>query len=56
MDQTGEGIFEQEINLDFDSEWNGRLDNGTLIHPGIYFVELNKDNEILGTGTMTIIK
>tara|TARA_B100000809_G_scaffold239100_1_gene260378 strand:- start:11951 stop:13099 length:1149 start_codon:yes stop_codon:yes gene_type:complete len=55
-DRTDNIILTKPVFLDDKEEWNGELDDGTIIQKGIYFIELKSQEETLGIGTITIIK
>ena len=54
-DQQNNVIYEKEVMQGIDSEWDGQLENGTNITPGIYILEIKNEDETLAVGTITII-
>ncbi len=49
-------VIEKRINTDEMTEWDGRLDNGTMANEGIYFIEIKGTQSIYFTGTLTVVK
>lgn len=49
-------VLEKRINTDEITEWDGRLDNGTLAKEGIYFIEIKGTQSVYFTGTLTVVK
>ncbi len=55
-DRSGEVIFKKLINTDFESNWNGTIDDGSTIKQGLYFLEVKTNSEELFIGTVTIVQ
>ncbi len=49
-------ILEKQILLDEETDWNGFLENGTMISQGIYFIEIKDEQETYVIGSITIIE
>jgi hypothetical protein len=54
-DMANNIILEKQVSLNEESEWQGELENGTIIKKGIYFIEIKNGNEVFSIGSMTII-
>lgn len=48
-------ILEKDVFLNEETDWNGYLDNGTMIKKGIYFIEIKYQQETYFVGSITII-
>ena len=49
-------ILEKEVSLDQETDWNGVLENGSILEKGIYYVEIKSDQETYAMGTITIVE
>ena len=55
-DMANHLVITKQVSLDEESEWNGELENGTVIQKGVYIVEIKDEQETYFIGSITIIE
>lgn len=55
-DVANRTVLDKEVLLHEESDWNGRLDNGSIIGKGVYLVEIKDGKETYAVGSITVVE